>query len=339
MDAMDAPLDTPKHAPNARETDRRSALRRVVGVSAAALALPLFERGQLGLIGTAEAEGYAGVPANMGDLVDIAGSSVPEVPIAEWDDPKFVIGPNRIVEGKDLVDKAPADASRYTVKTFDFPSGSIRVLTFKKGQRLHHQVTFETEIFVLQGSATLNPLRGLAGKPVKIGTGDALYLPSGTLTNPKCTEDTILVTFIVANAAKDPKGTIIHGKDVKETHRVEWQKDGKDMSSDKPEDMKKAGPGAVHLFTKRYVFDGNSIRYATLKKGGRTGTVTNNRVDVLIYMVKGRMRRKEGDKMLELAAGDATREKIGHAGYWEVTEDSIFLATDAPMKIVGTAPV
>ena len=44
------------------------------------------------------------------------------------------------------------------------------------------------------------------------------------------------------------------------------------------------------------------------------------------------MRRKEGDQVFEIVAGDATREKMGNSGYWEILEDSVFIATDAPVN-------
>ena len=321
-----------------RGPDRRTAWRSVMGVGAAALALPLIDRAGLPLIGEAAAQGFTGVGKDKSDLVFIKASEVPSVLIAEWEDAKAATGPNRIAHGKTLADKAPATASRYEAKSFEYPTGTIRVLTWKKGTPVLHQVTFETELFVVSGSVTLNPIRGLAGKPQKLSAGDALFMPSGTLVNPKTTEDTVLLQYFVSAASKEPTGTIIRLKEAKDgPRRFEWLENGKEMSasSEKPDEVKKAPKDAIQLVTRRYQFDGNSIRYAMLKKGStqfHTGTYDNKRVDVLIYIPKGRMRRKEGDQTVELVAGDTTREKKGNAGWWEVLEDSVFISTDAPVR-------
>ena len=319
-------------------TNRRTALRSVMGVGAAALALPLIDRAGLSLVGEAAAQGFTGVGKDKSDLVSIKASEVPSVPIAEWEDAKAPTGPNRIAQGKANVDKAPADASRYEAKSFAYPTGTIRVLTWKKGTPVMHQVTFETELFVVSGSVTLNPIRGLPGKPQKLAAGDALFMPSGTLFNPKTTEDTVLLQYFVSATSKEPKGTIMRLKEAKEgPRRFDWLENGKEMgaSSEKPDEMKNVPKDAIQLVTRRYQFEGNSIRYAMLKKGSsayHTGTYDNKRVDVLIYIAKGRMRRKEGNQTVELVAGDTTREMKGNAGWWEVLEDSVFISTDAPVR-------
>jgi hypothetical protein len=152
------------------------------------------------------------------------------------------------------------------------------------------------------------------------------------LRNPKCSEDTVLVTWVVGNAKPSPKFSIVRGKDLKEASRAQWQENGKDMSVDKPDEMKKAPKNAIKIITKRYEADGNSIRHAILTKGTRSSTGTTGRNDVLIYLVKGRLGRKEGNQTFEMVAGDAMREKLGNPGYWEAPEDSLFLATDAPLN-------
>ncbi len=320
-----------------RGTNRRSALRRVFGVGAAAFALPLIDRAGLPLINEAAAQGgFTGAGKDQSDLLFIKSSEVPSIPMAEWDDEKAATGPNRIAEGKANVDTAPANASRYEARTFAYPTGTIRVLTWKKGAPVNHQITFETEIFVVSGSVTVNPIRGLPGKPTKLSTGDAMFMPTGTIVNPKPTEETVLLTFLVNTAGPNPKGTIMRAKEAKVGPlRLEWLENGKEMgaSAEKPDEMKKAPKDAIRLVTTRYQFDGNSIRYASLKKGaGHTSTYDNKRVDVLIYIAKGRLRRKEGDQTVELVAGDTTREKLGNAGWWEAVEDSVFISTDAPVR-------
>lgn len=318
--------------------DRREALRGMLGLGLAGAAMPLMS--DL-LISPAHAQASPGVQRGQGDLVHIKGDAVEALPMAEWEaaasGAEAAGSPLRYLSGAEVA-KAPPQASHYTVKTYDFPAGTLRVLTFKKGVPLLHQISFETEIFVLQGSATLTPLFGLPGKAQKVGAGDALFLPSGMLRNPKCAEDTILVTAVVGNTAKAPKASIVRAKDATESHNVEWQEAGKDVRATTPAEIKKAPPGAARFSTKRYVFDGNSMRLATLKKGGRTSTATTGRSDVLIYIVKGRMGRTEGSQSFEVVAGDAVREKLGNPGHWELLEDSVFLATDSPLNPANYSP-
>jgi uncharacterized cupin superfamily protein len=178
----------------------------------------------------------------------------------------------------------------------------------------------------------LTPLPGLPGKPVKISAGDALFLPSGNITNPKTSEDFVLLQFMVQHTVHGAKSAIVTAKQAAVSNSANWQVDGKEFSAAKPEEMKKVPKNAVHISVKRYVFEGNSIRVATQKGSGRSNVFNNSRGDVLLYIAKGKIRRKEGDQMLELVAGDAVREKKGNSGYWEILEESIFIATDAPMN-------
>jgi mannose-6-phosphate isomerase-like protein (cupin superfamily) len=323
------------------ETSRRSAIHLMAAAGAVTLTLPLMDR--LGLVPSAAAQGFAGVGRDEGDLVFIPGASVEPVAIAEWEGflgaAEAGIKSNRILYGKDAVAKAPADASRHDSKTFQYPSGTLRTLTFKKSSPVYHQITFETAIYVLQGDVTLSPLFGFKREAVKIGAGDALFMPSGVLNNPKPTQDSVLLLAEVASSNEKPQGSILRGDSITATRRMEWQADGKEFNASTPEEMEKAPPGALSFSLKRYNFDGNSIRVATFKKGGKGNVFTVTRTDVLIYIPKGRFRRTEGNKTFEMAAGDTTREKIGNAGFWEPLEDgSVFIAIDAPFNPAIFAP-
>ena len=316
--------------------DRRAALHRIAGLAAAPAGFPLLA-GVLGsenvpLISSASAAAYDGVQPNQGGVVHIPGASVPTVTIAEWMDPKAVTGPFRIAQSKAALERAPATAARYEAKLYNFPSGSLRTMTFKKGGPVMHQITFETQIYVLSGTATLTPLPGHQGKPVKVSAGDALFLPSGYLSNPKTSEDFVILQAMVGRTVREAKSKIVTAKQAEVSEIAQWQADGKEFRVTKPEERRNAPKTANLQVLKRYVAEGNSIRVDTMK-GGRSNTVTNNRVDVLMYIAKGHFRRKEGDQMLDLVAGDCIREKMGHTGHWEPQEESVFIATDAPMNL------
>ncbi|HEY6645038.1 hypothetical protein [Povalibacter sp.] len=265
------------------------------------------------------------------DAIFIPGKSVTPVPMAEWDIVQKVVGEQTgsrvlIGEGAAGVARAPAGASKYEAKAYKFPTGAMRVLTFRKSDGpVIHQITFETELFMLQGSAEVTVL----GKKVVLNAGDAVSLPSGELRNMKPKEDTIVLQAFVGSTAEKPVAKVVRGKDLPTTTIAQWQSDGKWTTVRTADEVRKAPKEAATYSVKRYPFDGNSIRHARLKKGGVTAP-TGYEVDVLIYIAKGRMIRYEGDQVFEVVAGDVLREMKGETGYWELLEDSEFIATDAP---------
>ncbi len=265
------------------------------------------------------------------DLIFIPAKSAPVIPMAEWDFVQKVVGEQTgsrvlIGEGEAGVARAPAGASKYTAKAYKFPTGAARVLTFRKSDGpVIHQITFESELFMLQGSAEVTVL----GKTVKLNKGDAVFMPSGNLRNMKPREDTVVLQFFVGSTAEKPRAGVVYAKDLPETTLAQWESDGKWNTVRTPEEVRKAPKEAAVYSVKRYVFDGNSIRHARLRKGGRTAPATYN-VDVIIYVSKGRMIRYEGDQVFEVVAGDVLREVKGATGYWELLEDSEFISTDAP---------
>ena len=207
------------------------------------------------------------------------------------------------------------------------------MLKWAKGMPVLHQITYETEIMVLEGTVQLTPPYGIAGPTATLRKGDALFMPSGTLRNLRTTSDTVLLQAFVASTADAPKGTIVYGKDLQETLTVNWTENGAAMTANNAKEAAKAPKSAARYTVKRYVFDGNSMRWARLVKGGTTNSVTTGRTDVLIYISKGRMRRTEGSETREVVAGDCVREIKGNPGYWEILEDSEFIATDAPLRV------
>jgi quercetin dioxygenase-like cupin family protein len=286
------------------------------------------------LISSARAAGNAGAERGQGDLVHIPGTEAKTSMFAEWYDPQGATGPYRIAGNQGSCERAPKDGSvsHYEAKLFNFPSGSIRVLTWKKGVPVRHLITFETEIFVLKGVATIEPLLGSKTKPIKIAEGDALFMPAGYITNLKPTADFVLLTYLVGPTKSDAKFSLVHAKDAPISKSVTWEENGKIITANEPKDMKRAPKVAIRQSARRYDFDGNSIRVATFSTGGRTRSFKISRTDVIIYVPQGRFRRKEGNQMLEVSAGDAIREKIGDEGWWEpLEENSVTIATDAPV--------
>ena len=202
-----------------RITNRRKALRDLTGLGAIAGMLPLLgrfgdEQSPMSLFPAAFAQGAPGIGAGQGNVAFLLGAKMEAVPMAEWEpkssDAGAEVGRFRIAHGEQAVSRAPADASRYTAKAYDFAGGSLRVLTWKKGTPVVHQITYETEIMVLEGSVELTPPYGIAGPSAKLKKGDALFMPSGTLRNLKTTSDTVLLQAFVAGTSDKPKGSIVY---------------------------------------------------------------------------------------------------------------------------------
>lgn len=274
------------------------------------------------------------LPHIAADLIFIPAKSAPVTPMAEWDVVQKAVGEQTgsrvlIGEGPAGVARAPAGASKYSAKSYKFPTGAARVLTFRKADGpVIHQITFESELFMLQGSAEVTVL----GKTVTLSKGDAVFLPTGVLRNMKPREDTVVLQFFVGSTAEKPRASAVHAKDLAETTLAQWESDSKWITARTPEEVRKAPKEAAVYSVRRYVFDGNSIRHARLKKGGRTAPAKYD-VDVIIYIAKGRMIRHEGDQVFEVVEGDVLREVKGETGYWELLEDSEFISTDAPRDV------
>jgi quercetin dioxygenase-like cupin family protein len=251
-------------------------------------------------------------PSNVISAKDIA-----VVPMAEWEIVQKGAAEQTgarilIAAGTAEMARAPANAVKYDSQTFRFPTGSLRVLNFtKKNGGVLHQITTETQLYVVKGSATVD-VRGVA---TEIRTGDVVNLPSGVMRNRKNkSEDTTILAFTVGNIQKDAKAVVVRGKDTRVTPITEGPK---------------AGVDTAKVSVQRYVFEGNSVRVARLKGPGQTSPITPA-TDVLIYLVSGRMQITIGDEVKEVAAGDVLREEAGKSTHWDVRQDSMFVATNAP---------
>jgi quercetin dioxygenase-like cupin family protein len=259
-----------------------------------------------------------------GSLIHIKGASLEDVPMAAWE----ASGDVNTAVRQDDIDAAPENASRYTAKNYVYPMGSLSVLTFKKDAGpVLHKITKATEIYLLQGSASV----GVGGEPTSIVAGDAVFLPDGVFQNDRPAEDTVVALFAVANTAEDPVGMVIRGAEQELMTIAQYVRDGEGQSAVKPEDRAEAPENSGVFDLKRFVFDGNSIRLAMLHQGGSTNAATNSRTNILIYISKGRMLRTEDGVEYEVVGGDVIREELGKTGHWDLLEESEFLATDMPI--------
>jgi len=270
---------------------------------------------------TAAATLWLASPANSASLAGEirSGQSVSVVPMAEWEIVQTGQGEQTgarvlIAAGDEELKRVPANASRYDSQTFTFPSGEIRVLKFRKASGgVLHQITSETQIYVAQGSASVD----VAGVRTELATGDVVNLPSGVLRSlPNRAEDTTIIAYTIKSTAQNPKASVIRSKD------------------NPPaviESGEKAGESGAKVSVQRYVYDGNSIRIARLSGPGKNAPSTP-RADALIYLISGRMDLHLGNEVFEVRAGDALREPAGIPVYWDILEPSSFIATN------GVAP-
>jgi quercetin dioxygenase-like cupin family protein len=229
---------------------------------------------------------------------------------------KTPVSPPNIIAG-DSVHWVPmkAGAAKYRSKTFKLPTGTIRVLEFKKSAGgVHYKLGAEKELYVIAGSAEVS----IKDKDETLSAGDAVNLPTGIIKSPAGdVQDTTLILFTVPNASTAPVGGAVFGKDAK-------------VISPPPGPAKDGVPNAA-LTIKAYGFDGNSIRVVTLKTPGKT-PLNSHDTDSILYLLSGKMRLTLGDETKLVQPGDAVREPAGVPSSWDVLEDSTFISTSGPSK-------
>ena len=254
----------------------------------------------------------------------LRGKDIPVVPMAGWMDGTAVKSAN----GKDAVAKAPASASRYQSKTYKFPTGTVEILTAEKGGALLRQISKETQLYVIKGAGEV----GVAGAPTPIAAGDAISRPTGVLHSTGA-DGIVIVAYSVGNAAPQPKSMIVHAKDVPDVVLGQWMRDGKLIAIKTAEEAAKAPPDAQIHLTKRYEFDGNSMRvpYWDKKKGSPeiVGGPAIPKLTALFYLWEGRGRFTYNGQVTEVSAGDLIEEEADVPHAWTVLETMRFVATDS----------
>ncbi len=236
-----------------------------------------------------------------------------------------------VAQGKDAVAKAPANAVRYEVRTNVYPTGTIREYKFKKATGgVLHPLTTDTELYVLKGAVEV----GVGKKREKLGVGDAVSMPSGALRSVGKGEDTTIISWTVGSSVPNPKAMLIRGKDVKAEMTGEWDENGKVVrTSTTAETNKRAPKDARRLLSKRYEFDGNSIRVAHLYKGANRAPALMTQ-DSLIYISEGPIVFEQGKdpattpgEKHEVNPGDFVREEAGLKHIWHQVHDGGFITT------------
>ena len=218
--------------------------------------------------------------------------------------------------------------TQFTSTTHEYPSGSIRVLRWSEGDGpVFRRIDEPSRIFMLEGSVMAAADEG----EVPLVAGDAAILRAGTLRNDSPVGDTVILEFLFAEDPAAEVSTFITGDTVAWNDIAQWYDDeGQAVSVRDAGAIASAPANAARLSMRNFRLNDVAIRQATLNAGSVTipGIA---RSDVLLYIVRGSMRRFEGDHSFVVSAGDSIREAKGDSGYWEVFEDSEVVASDAPL--------
>ena len=257
----------------------------------------------------------------------IRSKSAPVRPMAAWTDGATL----RSASGKEAVAKAPPSASRYESKAYKFPSGTIEVLTAAKDGAVLKQIGAESQLYVIKGTAEVT----VAGAVTPIAAGDVVSQPSGVLRSTSA-DGAVIVAYTVGSSSAQPKSTVVRGKDVADIKLAQWMKDGKQVNSQSDAEFAAAPADAQIHMTKRYEFDGNSLRVPFWEKKKGSPDVVNTPVvpkeTALLYIWQGEGRFTYGGQINEIYAGDALEEEAGVPHGWVVKESMKFTATDALNK-------
>ena len=267
-------------------------------------------------------------PLNPSSEVFIRGADVEPWHLAEWEVVDERGSRIRIVWGEDAVAAAPFEASRYTEKAYVFPSGTIRVLDFKKDQGgMLHAITVETALYMLKGEGTVD----VAGDTVRISKGDVVSYPSGTLRGDG--DATVILWHVTGTKINEQaKAMVVRKEDTSFMQLGYWNgPDGNRIIATTAEELKNAPTDAIRLDMNSYELDGNTFGVTKNYKGGPTNKTRGDR-DALLYITSGKMRFFQDDVDIIAGPGDAIREIAGRYHNWIRLEDSSFVA-------IGTAPV
>lgn len=264
----------------------------------------------------------------------IAGKSVVPLALAAWDIQTDEGLLTRTVRGQKAVDQAPAEASRYTQKSFVFPTGSIHVLDFKEyAGGMRHALTDETTLYMLKGTGQVE----VAGETISLNQGDVASYPSGTLRGDG--DATVVLWRVTGTKSKeDSQPMVVRSADTTFAQLGYWTgDDGNRVIVTTAEELKVAPARAIRLDMTNYSFDGNSLVATKNYKSVPTNRTRGDR-DALLYITSGKMHFFQyedltSDAYIDVIAGpgDAIRETAGKYHNWIRLEDSSFLG-------IGTAP-
>ncbi|TVQ48818.1 MAG: hypothetical protein EA371_04955 [Gammaproteobacteria bacterium] len=178
----------------------------------------------------------------------------------------------------------------------EYPFGLVRVLRWTAGSGpVFRRLPEPARVFIVEGSLQASDAEGA----FTLVPGDAAILSSTTLQNDAPVGDTVILEFVFDNDPAAAEHAVMKGESVGWVEIAQW-------------------------------YDAEGQPVSTRDQAGSVTIPGIARSDVLLYVVRGRMRRFEDEHVFEVSAGDSIREAQGGSGYWEVFEDAEVVATDAP---------
>lgn len=232
-----------------------------------------------------------------------------------------------IPHGEALHQSISQDGSQYSITTHEYPSGLVRVLRWTAGSGpVFRRLPEPARVFIVEGSLQASDAEGA----FTLVPGDAAILSSATLQNDAPVGDTVILEFVFENDPAAAEHAVMKGESVGWVEIAQWyDAEGQPVSTRDQAVIAAAPDDTARLAMRHFPLNDVAMRQATLQAGSVTipGIA---RSDVLLYVVRGRMRRFEDEHVFEVSAGDSIREAQGGSGYWEVFEDAEVVATDAP---------
>ncbi len=252
----------------------------------------------------------------------VRSSTVQPRTVAEWE-----AGGKANLAADAEAAKAPTEASRYSEHAYNFETGSIRILDFKRGAAVFHKIGSETALRVMKGSVDIE----MDGKKTALKEGDIVQSPKGAIRAAASPEAVSILLWNTTSRVKTPKTQVIKAEQTKPVTTMDYEADGKIVHAAKPEELAKAPKDAMTTTVKRYELDGNSVRVVHSENKGVSGT-TSGKIDGLAYVTQGRATLVENGKEYIVSAGDAFRQAGGATHNWKRTGTFEFVSTSSVPK-------
>ena len=130
--------------------------------------------------------------------------------------------------------------------------------------------------------------------------------------------------------AADNTSAIAYAQDAPKNDIAIWTEDGKQRMA-RGADAKNAPKNAAMLQSTVLQLGDHNIRHVVVRKGSIITSPGPNS-DVLIYILKGRVKVTVGDQSGIIGPGDAMRELTGKPVYFEALDEVTTVETNLPPK-------
>ena len=245
----------------------------------------------------------------------IRGSDVPLLTVYQWERNGTML--HAWPDEKKVV---PYDASVVSVKLYNFPTGQLRLLSYKAGVRSAWHLN-EDDI-VMYNLAGMHQIEYVGDKVFDGRAGDATMHPGGMRHHTETLSTASKVEFAFAPQGRSGVDLLADtgvGKTVQTL--AETVVDGHRV-------VHAASAGGAGVYTARtYAFPGYTLVEARYPRGEQVA-LHENGAEKLAYVVSGRLRVTSGATSTEVGPGDLLRLAAGRPFAREALEDSVLLEVD-----------